>query len=214
MSENILFFCAHNDDQIVGAGGTIAKYSKEGKKIITVIFSYGEKSHPWMKAEHIINVRIKEAIDSNNIIGGKDVIFYDLKEGNFMNDYKNKGIEDKIIKLVKEFKPEKIFFHSEEDPHPDHIAVNKFIMGLIKKDIIKCDVYSFDVWTFIDFKSKTKPKMVVDISKTFKTKIKAFKTHESQKFALFSLLWSVYLKAFLNGISYGYKYAEVFNKVK
>ena len=214
MSDNILFFCAHNDDQIVGAGGTISKYSKEGKNIITIIFSYGEKSHPWIKPEHIVNTRIKEALDSNNVLGGDEVIFYDLKEGNFINDYKNKGIENKIIKLIDDFKPEKIFFHSDEDPHPDHIAVNKFINDLIKKDIIKCDVYSFDVWTFIDFKSKTKPKMVVDISTTFKTKIKAFKKHESQKFALFSLLWSVYLKAFLNGINYGYKYAEVFNKVK
>ncbi|MFT4304723.1 MAG: PIG-L deacetylase family protein [Candidatus Woesearchaeota archaeon] len=214
MSENILFFCAHNDDQIVGAGGTIAKYSKEGKKIITIIFSYGEKSHPWIKPEHIVNTRINEAIKSNDILGGDKVIFFDLKEGNFKEDFKNKSIDKKIIKIINEYNPEKIFFHSEDDPHPDHIAVNKFIMDLIKNKTIKCDVYSFDVWTFIDFKSKTKPKMVVDISNTLTTKVKAFKTHKSQKFALFSLLWSIYLKAFLNGINYGYKYAEVFNKVK
>jgi N-acetylglucosamine malate deacetylase 1 len=213
MQDNIIFFCAHNDDQIIGAGGTIAKYSKENKKIITVIFSYGEKSHPWIKAEHIINTRIKEALDSNNILGGDEIIFLDLKEGNFSNEFKEKEIETKIKKLIEDFNPKKIFFHSKDDPHPDHKAVNKFIINLINNNIIKCEAYTFDVWTIIDLKIKQESKMVVDISNTLKTKVKAFKKHKSQKFALFSLLWSVYLKAFLYGLNYNYKYAEVFNKI-
>ena len=40
--EAVLFLCAHNDDQLIGAGGTIAKYAKEGKKIVTIVFSFGE----------------------------------------------------------------------------------------------------------------------------------------------------------------------------
>lgn len=44
-----MVFCAHPDDEVLGAGGTIAKYAREGKKVIAVIFSYGESSHPWMK---------------------------------------------------------------------------------------------------------------------------------------------------------------------
>jgi N-acetylglucosamine malate deacetylase 1 len=214
MQGNVIFFCAHNDDQIIGAGGTIAKYSKLGKKIITVIFSYGEKSHPWIKAEHVINTRVQESLDSNNILGGDEVIFYDLKEMNFLNDYKEKEIDKKIINLIKEYNPEKIFFHSSDDPHPDHKVINKIIMDLIKDKIITCDAYTFDVWTLIDYKGRNNSRMVVDISDYFSIKVKAFKIHKSQKFALFSLLWSVYFKAFLNGLNYGYKYAEIFNKIK
>ena len=214
MDKNIIFFCAHNDDQIVGAGGSIAKYSKEGYNVITVIFSYGEKSHPWMKAEHIINTRIKEALDSNNILGGGEVIFYDLKEGNFIKDYNEKGVEEKIKKLINDYKPQKIFFHSDDDMHPDHKSVNKIVMDLINNGSIISEAYTFDVWTLIDYKRMDSTRMVVDISNTFNAKIKAFKAHQSQKFALISLLWSVYFKAFLNGINYGYKYAEIFNKIR
>ena len=44
MRSNILVFVAHPDDLEIGMGGTSLKYSQQGKKIIQVIFSYGELS--------------------------------------------------------------------------------------------------------------------------------------------------------------------------
>ena len=43
--DRILILAPHPDDEILGVGGTIAKYSKEGKNNYVVIFSYGEVSH-------------------------------------------------------------------------------------------------------------------------------------------------------------------------
>jgi LmbE family N-acetylglucosaminyl deacetylase len=45
----VLVIVAHNDDHIIGAGGTLAKYAQEGKKVRTIIMSYGESSHPHLK---------------------------------------------------------------------------------------------------------------------------------------------------------------------
>ncbi|MEK6845367.1 MAG: PIG-L family deacetylase, partial [Nanoarchaeota archaeon] len=42
--ETVVVFGAHSDDFVIGAGGTIAKYQQEGKKILAVVFSYGESS--------------------------------------------------------------------------------------------------------------------------------------------------------------------------
>ncbi|MFA4887817.1 MAG: PIG-L family deacetylase, partial [Candidatus Nanoarchaeia archaeon] len=39
--ETILVFAAHPDDEIIGVGGTIAKYAQEGKDVIVTIFSDG-----------------------------------------------------------------------------------------------------------------------------------------------------------------------------
>ena len=74
----MLVVCAHPDDNILGAGGTIAKYSSEGKKVITVIASYGESGNPWLKenvilghlvpagtgfkAHHVAEMRMTEAM--------------------------------------------------------------------------------------------------------------------------------------------------------
>ena len=58
--ETIIVFSAHSDDFVIGAGGTIAKYVQEGNKVISVVFSKGEKSHPWLKVEVVQEFRVEE----------------------------------------------------------------------------------------------------------------------------------------------------------
>ena len=212
--EKVMFFCAHNDDQIVGAGGTLAKYAEQGKDIVTVIFSYGEMSHPWYKPEHIIDVRIKEARNADKILGGKRLVFLDMQEGSFMKGMENKDVKKRIKDLIKEEKPSKIFTHSINDPMPDHKAVYNIMYSILKDIKFKGDVYMYEVWTPISLKRRNDPKMVVDITSTFRKKVNAFKVHKSQKAAIFSLLWSIYVKAILFGFNNGCRYAEVFQKMK
>jgi len=210
--ENILVICAHNDDQIIGAGGTLAKYSKLGKKINTLIFSFGENSHPHLKPSIIIKTRVAESHKSDKIIGGSGVYYLGLREGKFL--YSKKQVKYEIKKIIKQNKPSKIFTHSIDDPHPDHRAVFKIISEIANEIKNNCDIYSFGVWNPIKLRRRNVPKLVVDITNTFNKKIKAFKAHKSQKMAILPLMWNVYLKAMMNGWNNGVKYAEVFYKIK
>ena len=212
--ETIIVFCAHNDDQIIGAGGTLSRYSKEGKKVITVIFSYGEGSHPWLKRKEIIHTRVKESIKTKKILGEEKLIFLGLRENNFKEDFIKKDVKKKIIKLITKYCPSKIFTHSIDDPHPDHKDIYNLITGITSKIDYKGHLFSFDVWNPINLRKRNSPRLVVDISKTFKNKIKAIKLHKSQKFAMFSLLWVVYSKAIINGLDSNCMYAEVFYKIR
>ena len=54
----IMVFAAHPDDEVIGAGGTIAKYAREGRQVVSVIFSYGEGSDPASEPENIIQKRV------------------------------------------------------------------------------------------------------------------------------------------------------------
>ncbi|MEA3514999.1 MAG: PIG-L deacetylase family protein [Nanoarchaeota archaeon] len=210
----ILVFCAHNDDNIVGAGGTIVKYAKEGKRVVTIIFSYGEMSHPHLREKLVIETRVKESHKAQAILGEDEVIYLGLKEGNFMNSARDKKIASKIEKIIKESNPSKIFVHSIDDPHPDHQAVYDILNSILDEIKYKGDVYSFDVWTLVNIRKRDAPKLVVDVTDTFAIKTKAFKVHKSQKVARVLLTWSMYLKAILNGINNGVKYAEVFYKIR
>ena len=78
--ETVLFLCAHNDDQIVGAGGTVAKYSKEGKKIITIIFSFGENSNPLEQDKVTRKTRVIESKRASRILGEEEIYYLGLKE--------------------------------------------------------------------------------------------------------------------------------------
>jgi len=162
--DSILVICAHSDDQIFGPGGTIAKYAKEGKKIHTIIFSYGEGSHPWFKKEYTISARVKEALAVDKFIGGDGVVFLGLEEGKFREQYTAKNV--------------------------------------------------YDIWNLFNFKKRHYANIAVDISATFDTKIKALKLFKSQKIALFTLMWSVYFRAWINGQKHKMRYAEIFYKIR
>jgi len=211
---NIIVFCAHSDDQIFGAGGTLAKYAKEGKNIYTYIFSFGEFSHPWLKRNVSVKMRVKESYDVDRLIGGKGIRFFDLKEGTFPEDAKRLKINKEIEKIIRQKKPVKIFTHAVDDPHPDHSAMHRIVLDTFDKMGYKCDVYTFDIWNWFAVKDRHLPKLWVDISSTFKTKMAALRTFKSQKAAFMTLLPSTYAKAIIYGLRNGVKFAEVFRKIR
>lgn len=212
--ERILVLCAHSDDQILGPGGTLTKYAKEGKEIKTIIFSYGEGSHPHLKREVIVKRRVNEAQLADKIIGGNGVVFLGLKEGHFEKEIKERKIEAKLIRIIKDFKPHKIFTHSDEDQHPDHRYIINKVLEITDLMNYKGDIYMFDIWNLIRIQNRDLPKLYVDISDTFKIKIKALKSFSSQWVALLLLLWTVYYHAIRHGFSIKKKYAERFYKIR
>ena len=212
-NDAVLIFCAHNDDHIIGAGGTIAQYTKNNTDVITVVFSYGEATHPWLKKKEAIKMRVEESQKADSLIGVK-LYYLGLKEGKFVEQIAENKIEEKILRFIKIVKPSKIFTHSEDDPHPDHRAVVSLVKKVVKKTKYNGDVYSFDVWNPFNIRKRNMPKLVVDVTKTFALKIKAIKQHESQWMALALMLPATYLRAFLNGLDKGVRYAEVFVKIR
>jgi LmbE family N-acetylglucosaminyl deacetylase len=211
---SVLVVGAHSDDQIFGPGGTVAKYAKEGKKIHTVIFSYGEMSMPIHQREYAVRKRVKESVDVDKFLGGYGVTFLGLDEGKFSEQFVKRNMYPKLKKLILKYRPSIIFTHSIDDPLPDHRALNKLLLESVDRMRYKCDIYMFDVWNVFNFKKRNYVKIVVDISETFDMKIKALKVFESQKLSMFSLMWSVYLRAWLNGRDMKVRYAEVFYKMR
>ncbi len=213
----VLVIVAHNDDHIIGAGGALAKYAKEGKKVKTIIMSYGEASHPHLKPEVIMEKRYRESIESDKILGGKGLVYLGLKEGKFLQQLRKKRMKKKLEYLIKCQNPEKIFTLGPGDMHPDHNAVWRIIKDLIKNGKINCPVYAFEVWSAVQTFKRDAPKLVVDVSDTYNLKVKALKAHKSQTKHIFpfipALRFKMWIHAIMHGWSHGYKYAEVFYKL-
>ncbi len=206
--ENIVFFCAHNDDQLLGAGGTIKKYADEGKNVYTYIFSFGETSHPHIKPRLVARMREKESIEASKILGDR-IQYFGIEEGKFIE-----SITPAVMaRIIRDKNPTKIFTHAPDDPHSDHQAVFKLSIEAAKRAEFEGDFYSFDIWNIFSFKTREFPKLFVDVSKTFKYKIKAFDEHKSQLNTKVTLGWSFYFKALMNGWNNHCKYAEVFHKI-
>ncbi|MBR9675745.1 PIG-L family deacetylase [Candidatus Woesearchaeota archaeon] len=212
--KNILVFCAHSDDQIFGAGATLARYASQGYKISTYIFSYGEISHPHLKTEVISKIREEEAIKADKVIGGSGVKFFGVRDVAFEEDITKKRVSKKIQRIIEKKKPSIIFTHSIDDAHPDHRETNKTVLDAADNTKTKTDVYVFDIWNPISIRYRNNPRIAIDARRTFNKKIEALRCFESQTVALIVLLWSVYLRAIVWGLRNKTLLAEVFYKVR
>jgi len=213
--ETILVICAHSDDQIFGPGGTIAKYAKQGKNVVTIIFSNGQSSHPHFKPRVVSEMRMKETLEATKVIKGGDVIFFSLVDTKYPQEIKNKKIKPKLIKIIKNLKPTKIFTHHMDDPHMDHKEVHKVVMEVSDKIKYTGEIYLFDVWNLWNIRKRDLPRLYVDISDTFKLKLAALKCFKSQVInAMIPLLWSVYVRAIISGLVNHCRYAERFYKIR
>jgi len=213
MVKTLLTICAHNDDQIIGAGGTLAKYAKNGWRIRTIICSYGEKSHPHLPRDEVIKKRMQEAQSSDKILGGKGFVCLGIQDGKFRREFKEKNASQQLTEIIAKEEPFLIFTHSKDDFHPDHRAVHAMVRLLVKMGVITCPVFTFDVWTPLGFSHSRAPKLYVDVSGTFQQKVDALMVHKSQRLAILNVIWSMYLRAIWTGWRRGCRYAEVFYKL-
>lgn len=216
MTENILIFVAHSDDEAIGAGGTIAKYAREGKNVYLIVFSFGEGSNPILVKKEIAITRVREARRVGKVLGVKQTVFLGAKDGKIIDNIKNKMFLDKVRRFIREHKPSKIFTHSYADPHHDHRAVNKIIMKVLsEKEFEDYPVFVFDVWNPLNlFFNRNVPKMLVDITDTFETKLKALSLFRSQKPSVYMLMPAVLAKARSQGIANECRYAERFYRIR
>lgn len=214
---SILVIVAHSDDQVLGPGGAVAKYAKDGEEVYTIIFSYGELSHPHFKKEIIGKVRVEEAEKADKLLGGKGVFFLGAGDGNIKEQWEE--LEKQIQTYILKYRPTKIFTHAEDEALPDHVFVNKITVGAYdqlrkRRKVTPIDIYSFGIWRFFKWKRRNNPRLIVDISEHFHKKLEALDVFKSQKVAMLALKWSVYLKAFVNGFKKGTQFAEVFYKIR
>lgn len=215
MKDKILVFVAHSDDETLGMGGTIAKFSKEGKEVITIIVSNGGGSSPWLNKDMIVNERMKEAKAIGEFLGTAETIFLGYDDGKLSKELENKKAREEIKNLIQKYKPEKIFTHSYYDKHIslDHQAVNKAVLEVLEEidPENKIILYGFEVWNVVEEKH---PRIYIDVSKTFKKKLQALKKFKSQKIYIYALLIPVVYRAIISGIMNKCRYAERFYKLR
>jgi len=214
MRDSVFVICAHSDDQILGPGGTIAKYAREGKEIFTIIFSYGESSHIWLKRKVSVKLRVREAQAADRVIGGSGVVFLGLKEGTFIDQVRERNIKSQLKKLIRQKKPFRIFTHAVDDAHEDHRAVYRTVTEVIDELEYQGDLLCFDIWNIVDLRKRSLPKVFVDITDTFAIKVKALNCFKSQIVAMFPPYVGVFINAKIHGLKNNSRYAEKFYKAR
>ena len=207
----ILIFCAHSDDEAIGMGGTIAKYVSEGKKVVKIVFSHGEKSIPHLQEAVVKKARFKETDKASAFIGIASNKNLGLRDTRLRSDVQEAFVARRLREIIMLSRPEKIYVPSALDPHPDHQAVNRIVFQVVTSLKRHYPLYAYEVWNVV---RETHPRVYVDISSYIKIKMIYIKMFKSQWVYMFSLYFPTLFRSFYYGRENSCQYAERFYKLR
>ena len=208
----ILVIVAHPDDEVLGCGGAIASYSNQGHDVTSVIFTYGENANLNESPKKLAKTRSEESIRAGKILGVKKMYFLGLPDNTLSDEIKDEDLSKKILKIIKERKPNIILTHSLDDYHPAHRNVAKLIKKIVADNKLNSRIYTFAVGIPIRAVQKNKPKLIIDTTQYQSQKKMALKQFKSQhwNFNYFGNLSKI--KDYIQGVFHNKKTVEVFYK--
>lgn len=128
--QKVIVLAPHIDDGEFGCGGSISKWTGEGKEVYYVAFSSAGKSVPQGMPEDILEKEVQEATRVLGIPPGNLVLFkYPVRE---FPTYRQQILED-MVRLGSELKPELVLLPSTNDTHQDHQTISQEGFRAFKK---------------------------------------------------------------------------------
>ncbi|WP_368652901.1 PIG-L deacetylase family protein [Ornithinibacillus sp. 4-3] len=175
----VLVFAPHNDDEVLGVGGTIAKYTKEGHDVYICEVTRGKNE------ERLINIR-NEALEAHKILGVKKTFFLDLPVV-ALADIPTIELNKAFHEIVQKIKPDVAYIPHKGDMHVDHTMVAEAAMVALRpvsspqlKEIYVYETLSETEWNIPSPDNLFVPTVWSDITKTIDSKLKAMKCFKSQ----------------------------------
>ena len=185
MKKQILILSPHADDEILGCGGIISKFSKEGCDINVLILTNANDGAPEIYSKKDIKKIRDESKLANEFIGTKKLFFENLPALT-LNQYPLYKISNIIEKYILKIKPEVVFIPSSNDIHEDHKIIFKAAKVSLrpnKKSNVK-KILSYEVLSETEWNENEKafsPNYFVKLNKlNINNKIKAFLKYKSQ----------------------------------
>lgn len=135
----ILLFCAHPDDAELCAGGTIKKLINNNCEVKVIVMTNGNVGNGDINKKKTESIRNKEMIDAA-ALGGFNVSCEDINDGEVLPSLDNRM---KVIRAIREFKPDIIITHRSNDYHPDHRYTSMLVQDSLV--LICCQNYCPEV---------------------------------------------------------------------
>lgn len=182
----ILVIVAHPDDEILGLGATIKKFSQEGHEINCIILGEGITSREEREYENKIKNLHANTFKAAREIGYQQVIFSNLPDNRF-DRIDLLDIIKEIEKYIEILKPDIIYTHHEGDLNIDHRKTYEAVLTACRpigeysvKEIYTFETPSSTEWNFSTLGTEFVPNVFVDINHTFQDKLKAMSYYTSE----------------------------------
>ncbi len=225
--QRVLVVTAHPDDSEFGAGGTIAKLTREGKQVVYCIVTNGNKGSGdrSMTPERLAAIREEEQRNAARVLGVETVEFLGFPDCEVENTRETRMA---VTASIRRHRPDRLII---QNPHRtknlgashrdhrtvagialdcvyplarDHMAFPELLAQGLEPHKVR-EIYL--MWW-------ENPEMVVDISDTIDLKIKALSCHASQFKDFAAVEARVRERGAFLGKPKGYAYAETFDTIR
>jgi LmbE family N-acetylglucosaminyl deacetylase len=180
----------HPDDAEFGVAGTVVRWVREGREVVYVVCTSGEKgtSDMNMKESQLARIREKEQLAAADLLGVREVVFL---------RHADQGLEDtpefrkQLVRLIRRYRPETVV---TADPyrrylwHRDHRITGQVVLDAVfpyARDHLAYPELAMDGLQphkvqEILFWASEDVNFCSDITDTFETKLSALRCHKSQ----------------------------------
>ena len=226
LKADILVIGPHADDPEFGIAGTVARWAQEGKKVVYVICTNGDKgtSDIDLAPEKLVKIREEEQREAARVVGALDVVFL---------GFPDQGLEDtpefrkEIVRQIRTFQPDIV---ATTDPyrkyliHRDHRITGQVTLDavypfardhLAYPDLFAQGYRPHKVKEVLTWGTED-PNYWSDITRTFETKIQALRCHKSQigNWDFPELYKHLRTKAAEDARGHGFELAEAFHRTE
>ncbi|MEK7282134.1 MAG: PIG-L deacetylase family protein [Chloroflexota bacterium] len=186
----VMLVSPHPDDGEVGAAGTVARWIKEGREVVYVVCTNGDKGSGdlAMGSATLAKTREQEQRRAAEVLGVKEVVFLGYPDGGLEDTTEFRG---KLVRLIRQYRPQVVL---APDPyrkylwHRDHRIAGRVILDAIFP-------YARDHLHYPEFMTQglaphkvsevylwgsDEPDTFIDITETFPIKMAAVRCHVSQ----------------------------------
>jgi len=190
MQAHVLVIMPHPDDVESRMGGTVARWTSEGKDVVYVVCTNGDKgtNDPNMEPGKLARIREQEELAAAEILGVREVIFL---------RYPDQSLEDtpefrkELVRLIRTYKPGIVAVvdsYGKYRDHRDHRIALRVTLDAVfpyagtthaYPDFLEQGLQAHRVKEVLICGTQD-PNYYIDITDTIEIKIAALRCHKSQ----------------------------------
>jgi LmbE family N-acetylglucosaminyl deacetylase len=221
-----MFVAAHPDDADFLAGGTVARFAREGREIAYVVLTNGNKgsSDRDVTSEKIVAIREEEQRRAARALGVVHLAFLGYPDGELED---TRDLRRDVTREIRRWRPDLILtlnpnrtYTNFPGWHRDHRTTGRVVLDCVYP--LARDYLAFpelgpqfephkvsEVYTI----QWEQPRLVIDITDTMELKLEAIRCHASQIGDLQAFEARMRDRAAKLGAEKGYAYAEGFDHI-
>ncbi|MDR0220327.1 MAG: PIG-L family deacetylase [Lachnospiraceae bacterium] len=180
--KRVLVVAAHPDDEVLGCGGTVRKWSNSGAHVFALILAQGMAARGGEGGEALqasIEALRTQAKAASALAGYKDITFENLPD-NRLDSVDLLDIAQIVEHYIDKYRPQVVLTHHHGDLNIDHRLCFQAVLtacrpqpGSAVREVYTFETPSATEWNFPYYKNGFSANYFVDISETLEAKLEA-----------------------------------------